>query len=1109
MRHPCRPVLVVAVVCLLALGLAAVAQAENVTFTFTPGEGQSVQSVSLRGSMNDWGETPLAKGDDGVWRVTVDLAPGTYQYKYFVDGQWPQDMSTGLGGGPLDPDAGNYVDDGYGGKNAVRKVGSGAPEAPREPAAEQAAGTARIHYHRPDGDYAGWGVHVWEDSAEQGVTWQNPLKPVGQDDFGVFWDVKLKPDAKKLGFIVHKGDQKDPGPDMFLMLDEQGSEVWVVSGRDQLFTEPPDVARLALGDLSKSRAQWLDRRTMVWNIALREGDVVRLNAAPLGVLELTPEGVQGTEEFVLTPLPAGLTPALRSQYPHLAAYAAFEVVIDPARLAEILKGQIAVSVTGADGRLRDATGVQIPGVLDDLFYTERPLGVVWENGVPSLHVWAPTARSVKLQLFPAANAAAPAQFVDMVEDRGVWTAAGDASWDRMFYLYDVEVYVPATGRVEHNLVTDPYSRSLSMNSARSQIIRMDDPALMPEGWTTLGKPALAAPEDIVLYELHVRDFSASDPEVPEPLKGTFEAFTLDTPGTRHLRALAAAGLTHVHLMPSFDFATVNEDRSTWQSPGDLSGFPPDSPEQQAAVGAIRTEDGYNWGYDPYHYGVPEGSYSTDPDGPARVLEFRRMVQALSDMGLRVVMDVVYNHTNASGQSDRSVLDRIVPGYYHRLNADGAVETSTCCRNTATEHRMMGRLMVDDLVHWARDYKVDGFRFDLMGHHMRWNMIAAREALHALTPDADGVDGSKIYLYGEGWDFGEVGQGKRGTNAAQGNMAGTGIGTFNDRIRDAIRGGNPFNDRREQGFATGLFLDPNGFNASGRTERGRLLESMDRIRVGMAGNLAGYRFTDRNGNVIRGADLNYGGYTADPQETINYASAHDNETLYDKIQFAAPAAAAPYERDAMQALALAVVALGQGIPFFHAGSDMLRSKSMDADSYDSGDWFNRLDFTYGTDNFGVGLPPAEKNRDRWPLMKPLLERGELVAGPDRIAAAAGRFEALMRVRRSSPLFRLRTAQDIQDRVRFLNTGPAQIPGLVLMEILDEGDNRLNLDPDRSRILVVLNAAPKKLGIAFGPLKGTAYRRHPEFGPEAGRFVPETGLLEVGPRSALVLVLPEES
>ncbi len=253
---------------------------------------------------------------------------------------------------------------------------------------------------------------------------------------------------------------------------------------------------------------------------------------------------------------------------------------------------------------------------------------------------------------------------------GVWMISGEKSWKNKFYLYDVEVYVHSTGLVEHNLVTDPYSLSLAMNSTRSQIVDLRDAALKPSGWNYLKKPPLAAPEDISIYELHLRDFSASDPLVPDSLKGTYKAFTLrNSYGIRHLKALMTAGLTHLHLLPAFDIATINENKAEWQSPDPavLATYPPDSDQQQAAVSAVADLDGFNWGYDPFHYTVPEGCYSTNPDGATRILEFRQMVQALNRLGLRVVMDVVYNHTNAVGQAQKSVLDRIVPGYYHRLN----------------------------------------------------------------------------------------------------------------------------------------------------------------------------------------------------------------------------------------------------------------------------------------------------------------------------------------------------------------------------------------------------------------------------------------------------------
>ena len=214
-------------------------------------------------------------------------------------------------------------------------------------------------------------------------------------------------------------------------------------------------------------------------------------------------------------------------------------------------------------------------------------------------------------------------------------------------------------------------------------------------------------------------------------------------------------------------------------------------------------DGFNWGYDPMAYGVPEGSYASDADTAARILEFRQMVKGLDDLGLRFALDVVYNHTNSSGVFDNSILDKVVPGYYHRRNAaTGTVENSTCCDNTATEFKMMEKLMIDTMKRWRDAYKVDAFRFDLMGHHMKRNMLAAAEAM-----------GEDIYIYGEGWDFGEVQGGQRGENASQVNMQGTGIGSFNDRFRDSIRGGGAFDcgyQLTQQGYVNGLFVNDNTY-----------------------------------------------------------------------------------------------------------------------------------------------------------------------------------------------------------------------------------------------------------------------------------------------------------
>ena len=1064
------------------LALAGGAVADEVTFTFVPPDGWQVDSVSVRGGFNDWGETPMEQGDDGTWSAVVELEPGEYEYKFFVNGEWPQDMEIWLDGFPVDETADGYNEDGHGGQNAIRVVGGagGAPATVEETfptAPELSDGFARIHYHRPKGGYGGWGLHVWGDTNES-VEWTSPLPPAGRDDYGLYWDLGLKDGAESVGFIVHNGDTKDPGPDMWLTPAEHGREVWLVSGRTDFGSEPPDIASLALGDLSRARACWVSAATVAMTVRKAEGNVYRLHSSADATLELTAEGVIGGEDVALSLDSAGLSGAIMAKFPHLKGYAALAIdEADLKRVAALLKGQLAVSVTDADGKLRDATGVQIPGVLDDLFAYNGPLGVTWDGGVPTVTVWAPTARVVTLHLFDGPGDPEPSAVVPMSETKGVWSAGGSPDWKNKFYVYEVEVFMPQTGAVEKNIATDPYSRGLSMDSRRSHSIDLEDPDLTPEGWDGFSKPALEAPEDIVLYELHVRDFSASDPTCPSEFVGTYKAFTVDSNGTRHLEALAEAGLTHVHLLPAFDIASVNEDRATWLTPGDLSQFPADSDRQQQAVSGINGQDPYNWGYDPYHYGVPEGSYSTDPDGSKRVLEFREMVQSLSGMGLRVIMDVVYNHTHASGVADKSVLDKVVPGYYHRLNRDGFVETSTCCQNTATEHYMMERLMVDDLVHWATDYRVDGFRFDLMGHHMVANMEGARDALHALRPETDGVDGDALYLYGEGWDFGEVQGGKRGVNATQHNMAGTGIGSFNDRIRDAIRGGSAFSDRREQGFATGMFLDPNGFNQGTGPDRGTLLTQMDRIRIGMAGNLAAYRFIDHTGREMRGGMFESVGFTADPAEAVNYCSAHDNETFFDKIQYSAAPSATLDDRVRMQKIGLSIVALGQGIPFFHAGSDMLRSKSMEADSYNAGDWFNRLDWSYQSNNYAVGLPSAEKNYDRWNIIRPLLAREDIRPGRDEILATVHHFREMLRIRKSSPLFRLRTAQDVMARVRFLNTGPDQVPGLIVMEIKDELDGMRPIDPANRRIVVLVNATKGTIAFDNDAVKGGQFELHP--------------------------------
>ena len=862
-------------------------------------------------------------------------------------------------------------------------------------------------------------------------------------------------------------------------------------------------------DLAKAKAQWIDRTTVVWPGKLGDaGAPHRLVASADGSLEVGDDGrLDGRGERIgLDPVPGGLTRAQRAKYPHLAkGYDVYRVAEkDTGALRAALRGQVVAVAGKGDGRLSAATSVQTPGVLDALYArgaTRARLGPVFgENREVTLAVWAPTARRVAVEVGGGTVR------MRRDADSGVWRASGP--WKGEAYRYRVTVFAPSAGKTGKagktvtNTVTDPYSTALTADSKRSVAADLDDPRLKPPGWDRLDKPAARPAREARIQELHVRDFSAHDPTNRHP--GTYRAFT-DTrsDGMRHLRKLAAAGTSYVHLLPVFDFATVPERRADQQRPDcDLASYAPDSERQQKCVGKSAAKDAFNWGYDPLHYTVPEGSYATDPEGPSRTREFRQMVGGLNRAGLRTVMDVVYNHTAASGQDPESVLDRIVPGYYQRLDADGAVADSTCCANTAPEHAMMGKLTVDSVVTWARAYKVDGFRFDLMGHHPKANILAVRRALDALTPEKDGVDGKSVILYGEGWDFGEVAGDARFEQATQRNMAGTGVATFSDRARDAVRGGAPFDeDPRVQGFASGLWNEPNGSPANGTRaeQRARLLHYQDLIKVGLTGNLADFRFTDSSGREVRGRDVDYNGqpagYAAAPGDALAYADAHDNETLHDALAFKLPRATSAADRARMQVVGMATALLSQGPSLSQAGSDLLRSKSLDRNSFDSGDWFNALNWDCRRGNgFGRGLPPAADNEPKWTFAKPLLTDPRLTPGCREIEGASAAYRDLLRIRATEPSFSLATAEEVQREVSFPLSGKDETPGVVTAEVGD--------------LVVVLNASPETAEQRVPGLAGTGYGLHPvqRSGADAtarrAAYDTATGTFTVPPRTTAV-------
>ncbi|MEI7057240.1 pullulanase-type alpha-1,6-glucosidase [Nocardioides sp. CCNWLW239] len=927
---------------------------------------------------------------------------------------------------------------------------------------------AVIHFHRPDGDYDGWGLHTWTGAANP-TEWSKPLQPTGKDAYGVTFEVPLVDGATSLNYIVHKGDEKDIPNDRSLDLTTYGHEVWLSSGDTGYLL--PSVGSAPELDLTKAHAQWIDETTVVLPKEKASGSALSTQLVYDRDGGITvKDGALSSEGRWLRLQPASLSDEQKTRFPHLNEYAAFTVdARDRDRIREALTGQVVLTQRLGNGALVTGTGVQMQGILDDLYAgkaTKASLGPVFRGNKVTLSVWAPTAQEVRLEL--GTKKSVPMRRDDA---SGVWSVTGPAgAWRGKEYRFAVKVWAPSVQKLVTNQVTDPYAVALTTDSERSLVVDLGDRSLAPKGWSTLKKPEAVALKDAQIQELHIRDFSVEDETSDHP--GRYLAFAdKDSDGSKHLRDLAESGTSYVHLLPAFDIATIPERTSDQTAPDcDLESYAADSEKQQECVAAAAAKDAYNWGYDPYHYTVPEGSYASDPDGTDRTVEFRQMVKALNEDGLRVVMDVVYNHTTSSGQAKTSVLDRIVPGYYQRLLADGSVATSTCCANTAPENAMMGKLVVDSIVTWAKDYKVDGFRFDLMGHHPKANMLEVRKALDALTLAKDGVDGKSIILYGEGWNFGEIADDARFVQATQKNMAGTGIATFSDRARDAVRGGGPFDaDPGVQGFASGLYTDPNSSKANGTEveQRARLLHYQDLIKVGLSGNLADYSFTDTDGRRVTGAEVDYNGspagYAAAPGDALAYADAHDNESLFDALAFKLPASTSSADRARMQVLAMATATLSQGPALSQAGTDLLRSKSLDRNSYDSGDWFNAIQWDCEDGNgFGRGLPPAADNQDKWPYAKPLLASGT-VPGCADIEGASAAYRDLLRIRTDEPAFRLATAAQVQEKLSFPLSGKEETPGVITMRLGD--------------LVVVFNATTTMQRQTVKDAAGAGYRLHP--------------------------------
>ena len=1065
--------------------------------------------VTIPGSHNkamgcdaDWApdcaKAALTRDATGVYSATFTLPAGDYQYKVAEGGSW--DTAFGAGG---------------------------------------AAGGANISYTLNETTsvtfYYDRATHrVWNTATDQTVTlpgtfqkslgcsenWQAQclaplLEPVGDGTY-TYSTTALPEGDYEFKVAIGGSDNENYGQDGAV----GGTNYQFATKANKLvtFTYDSSTHKVAIASADapvagngEQRAYWVSANTLAWPTSLLPEGVTRAqvldgSAALSYELVTAPEGGAGLSDGAVTgatttalsvagDLPAEVTTA----HPNLNGYIALKAPIDEAVAREALTGQIAVAQKSGES-INAFTGVQIAPVLDSLYAeaaTQASYGVNWnEAGNPTFALWAPTAKSVALVSW---NTSTPSGSDADIPGDGLRTEAvrgDDGRWsvdnaageihEGAQYLWEVSVYVPETGKVEKNLVTDPYSVSLTVDSTRSVAVNMNNPSTVPAVWTNSKAPVIQDDAQRSIYELHVRDFSAADTSVPEYMRGTYMAFTqFESNGMRHLDELARAGMNTVHLLPTFDIATIPEKRADQKTPAIPEDAGPASEEQQAAVSAVADQDAYNWGYDPLHWMAPEGSYATSShqNGGARVREFRSMVGGLHSIGMQVVLDQVYNHTPAAGQSASSILDRVVPGYYQRLNASGGVETSTCCSNVATENAMSEHLMIDSMIHWAKYYHVDGFRFDLMGHHPAAEMKRAKEALKSLTLEKDGVDGSRLYIYGEGWNFGEVANNALFTQATQGQLDGTGIGAFNDRLRDAVHGGGPFDEdhRVFQGFGSGAFSDFNGLDTRSEAERrADYLHRVDLVKLGLAGNLKDYTLTTYDGKTVLGAQLDYNGqgagFASQPAENVNYVDAHDNETLFDLVTYKMPADAPMENRVRMSLISQASVALSQSPSFWASGTEMLRSKSLDRDSFNSGDYYNAIDWTMHDNGFGHGLPVKSKNGAAWDHMRPLLENPDLKPSPEQIDTSSEIAMDFLRVRSSSRLFTLGSADLIRSKVSFPNSGEGAVDGTIVMLINDEAGAGSDVDAALDGALVVFNATDKTMTTAVDGLAGRVFKLH---------------------------------
>ncbi|MCC2458661.1 type I pullulanase [Bacillus cereus] len=660
----------------------------------------------------------------------------------------------------------------------------------------------------------------------------------GEDEFGKYAKIKIDGDYNRVGFIVRTNEWEKDGGDRWIENIKDGrAEVWILSGDEKVYNSKPS------SDLSiqKATIDSFHEITVTTNVPFHIKEK-KIEIEGIKIKNITPYDINSGD---ITNKVKIIT----------------EQKIDLKQTYKVKIENLADTNTEIGKVIRSEE-------FDNLFYYGgNDLGNTYTPQHTKFRLWAPTASEAKLVTYKKWSDKIGAEINMQQGEKGTWTSELKGNQKGLFYTYKVKIGDKWTEAV------DPYVRAASVNGDKGAVVNLEE--TNPKKWKANKKPKFKNPEDAIIYELHVRDLSIQ-PESGIKQKGKYlgvtEKGTKGPEGVKtgldHIKDL---GVTHVQFLPIFDYASVNEE--------------------------TLNEPQYNWGYDPKNFNVPEGSYSTNPYEPTvRITELKQMVQTLHDNNLRVVMDVVYNHMYNAAESN---FHKLVPGYYYRYNEDGTFANGTGVGNdTASERKMMRKFMIDSVTYWAKEYNLDGFRFDLMGIHDYETMNEIRKAVNQIDPS--------IILHGEGWDLNTPLAAELKANQKNAEKM-KGIAHFNDNIRDGLKG-SVF-EEKENGFINGK-------------------ENMeDRIKKGIT---AGIDY-DTNSSTYQ-----------DPEQVLTYVEAHDNHTLWDKLELTNPGDSDEV-RTQMHKLSSSILLTSQGIPFLHAGQEFMRTKYGDHNSYKSPDSINQMDW----------------------------------------------------------------------------------------------------------------------------------------------------------------------